>query len=124
MQFEVVEEREAGLIPNFREYSISFTLPVQNIYDQLFNDKPKRKTTEMRFFILGSKICNYSLKLEYFSRGNRWSYCAMRAEDRFEGEKAPVEFSRDEFRIQKNRLKRILYSIEAYCSYFKALKNM
>lgn len=48
----------------------------------------------------------------------------MRTEDRFEGEKLPVEFSRDEFRIQKNRFKRILYSIESYLNYFKALKNM
>jgi len=44
MQCEIIEEREAGLIPNFRYYAISFNLPVQNIYDQLFNIKPKRKS--------------------------------------------------------------------------------
>lgn len=78
----------------------------------------------MKYFILGSKVCNYSLKLEYFERANKWSYCSMRTEDRFEGEKPPVEFSRDEFRIQKNRFKRILYTIESYLNYLKALKNM
>lgn len=51
---------------NWREYSMNFSLPIQNIYDLLFNEKPKRKIPEMKFFILGSKICNYSIKIDYY----------------------------------------------------------
>lgn len=43
--------------------------------------------------------------------------------DRFEGFEKPVEFSRDELRIQKNRMKRILFSSEQFLSYVGALKN-
>lgn len=43
--------------------------------------------------------------------------------DRFEGFEKPVEFSRDELRIQKNRMKRILYSSEQFFNYVGALKN-
>lgn len=48
----MAEERETGLIPTFREYRIGFNIPVQSVYDQLFNEKPKRKNPEARFFIL------------------------------------------------------------------------
>ena len=42
---EVVEEKEGTLIPSISsEKSISFALPVQSIYDQLENERPKRKT--------------------------------------------------------------------------------
>jgi hypothetical protein len=62
----VVEGREVGLIPNFRDHSVNFSIPIQNIYDQLYNTKPKRKLHESRFFLLSSKVCNYSIKLDYF----------------------------------------------------------
>lgn len=63
---EIVEGKEARLMANWREYSMNFSLPIQNIYDLLFNEKPKRKIPEMKFFILGSKICNYSIKIDYY----------------------------------------------------------
>lgn len=50
---EVVEEKEGGIIPTLSsEKSTSFSLPVQSIYDQLENDRPKRKTPEMRSHLL------------------------------------------------------------------------
>lgn len=79
----MAEAKEGGIIPTFGGYNIKFTLPIQNIYDQLFNEKPKRKTHEMRYFILGSKLCNYSLKIDYIERGSKWTYCSMLPNDRF-----------------------------------------
>ena len=47
----MIEEKESALI-NLGDKSISMSLPVQNMYDQIFNDKPKRKNPDMRNLIL------------------------------------------------------------------------
>jgi hypothetical protein len=63
-QWEVIEEKE-GLMSNIHPNSISFKVPVQNIYDFFFNPRPKRKGSDIRFFLLSSKSSNYSIKLDY-----------------------------------------------------------
>ena len=83
IEIEVVEGREGGLIANLSPNSILFSVPIQNIYDLFYNFKPKRKSNEIRFFLLSSKFSNYSIKLDYSEKANRWAYCSTRKEDRF-----------------------------------------
>ena len=54
------------------------------------------------------------MRLDYCNEANRHSYWAHRPDDKFEGEEFPAEFRRDEFRVQKNRFKRIIYSVEMW----------
>jgi hypothetical protein len=68
----------------------------------------------MRSHLLESKQCNYSIRLEYFPLTSWKAYCSGEVADRFEGVDQPSEFTRGEFRIQRNRLKRILYSVEEW----------
>jgi hypothetical protein len=62
--------KEVTILPNFRENVLSYTLPVQNIFDLIYNEKPKSKTNEMRTHILENKNTIYQIGTEYFESGN------------------------------------------------------
>lgn len=45
IQVEASESRDITLFTNLREASLTFALPVQSIYDVVYNTVPKHRTT-------------------------------------------------------------------------------
>ncbi len=64
-----------------------------------------------------------NLTFDYTCIGNYRALCSYNQNDIFEDDQPPEQFNRDQFRMNNNRLKRILWSIELYLERFKDLKN-
>lgn len=85
---------------------------------------PKRiKQADFKAKMIEIKHTKINLTLDYTFIGNWYALCSYNDNDEFEEDRPPEEFSRDEFRMNNNRLKRIMWSIELYLERGKDLKN-
>lgn len=119
-------KEDTGYFPSFgsKDALYTFHLPVQTIYDYIYNiDLPQFRKNEIKTKLIEIKHTKINLSLDYKCIGNYKALCTYNENDIFEDEIPPEEFNRDEFRMNNNRLKRIVWSIELYTEKFKDLKN-
>ena len=71
IEVEASESRDITLFTNLREASLNFALPVQSIYDLLYNSIPKARHPELNTFYIEGRQCNYTIRLDYADAANR-----------------------------------------------------